>query len=409
MGFDVNDEASLTLFRNEPDLLQFVPSLRICRLPNTFLNFWTVKWLSQIPTLRLVEIDWIRPSTYKMDYDDDRWIPATQVLHVAIRFECRVPTPAQLLQCFPSASFSSVPVLVFEDSNILSLFASLSHGLVSLRLRGSKPDLSSKSIDHLLPQFSNLRHLYLDPAFTSERLQSYLLDVPKLVTLGLGYYEQDLDLDELLSGLGRLPHLWKLTRAYLGIDGSHKYFDFDEAEEEWTHETWMYKINHDTLSLLQNVDDLSDMTDFDLPWRETLSDTLQEVIDLEDKVRAAGLTVEINLSELVQGLGFQIVECYNRAVGDLYYNGRLQPLKYALSIAEKHGFDINRLEISLEEDIDCDKLKWFKDRVGGTGLVAGCYVYGLRFKTDLECYGTEEEEEESDESDQGSGGEHENE
>ncbi|GAA5908493.1 uncharacterized protein JCM6883_005565 [Sporobolomyces salmoneus] len=144
------------------------------------------------------------------------------------------------------------------------------------------------------------------------------------------------------------------------------------------------------------------MEDWDHPWRYTISNVIRGVIEMEKTARAAGLIVESNLSQVVEVFYLQVVECYNRAVGDLYFNGLVNPLEYALSLAQKHGLDINRLEIDLEEDFNCADLEWFHVRVDGVeGLIGReyCYVHGLKYRKSSKYHKSASKENESHGSD----------
>ncbi|GAA5908536.1 uncharacterized protein JCM6883_005577 [Sporobolomyces salmoneus] len=134
------------------------------------------------------------------------------------------------------------------------------------------------------------------------------------------------------------------------------------------------------LSLLKGATALSDMEDWRQGCGRTISEIMEELTGMEERIRAAGLVAKSNVSELVEKFQFQVLEFFNRAVGDLYFNGRKDSLRYAQSLAEKHGLDINRLELNLEDDFDREDLAWFEvelDEVGGMGPGL---VYGLRVR-----------------------------
>ncbi|GAA5908540.1 uncharacterized protein JCM6883_005579 [Sporobolomyces salmoneus] len=230
----------------------------------------------------------------------------------------------------------------------------------------------------------------------SASFQTHLFALTNLVSLGLAYYEQTPNLDILFNGLHRLPHLQTLELAYLNIDQGDE-FDMLDAEDEF--EDRLDYLRTRPLSLLGEVTNLSQMGDFWLPWSRTISDVLPQVVKLEGKARKTDLIVKSNLSELIRVFKLAIVECYNRAVGTLYFHDRRDPLLYALSLAGKHGLDINRLEINLDDDFDRKDLKWFHVRVDGVGVFERqdhCLVLGLKLRTPSE-YSCFEEEEESDE------------
>ncbi|GAA5908605.1 uncharacterized protein JCM6883_005600 [Sporobolomyces salmoneus] len=124
-----------------------------------------------------------------------------------------------------------------------------------------------------------------------------------------------------------------------------------------------------------------------------------ELTGVEERIRAAGLVAESNVSELVEEFQFQVLEFFNRALGDLYFNGRKDPLRYALSLFKEHGFDINRLEINLDDDFDREDLEWFVVEFENFARLGSRYRYGygLRFKTETGSTGSEQEEGEEQE------------
>ncbi|GAA5899713.1 uncharacterized protein JCM6883_005966 [Sporobolomyces salmoneus] len=379
-------------------------SLRTLRLDETPLSSSLVDCLSRVPTLRRIEVD-----DGVEQEEDAHWNPAIQVLQVVIRTKhtFRFPAPSRLPQFFPSATIPSVDIGVFcRDASILPLFDILGDGLVVLRLRSDNFYSFHDPIDHLLPKFTGLRYLHLHPPFVSDSFQAHILDLPNLVVLSLAWNAQTPNLDELFGGLRSLPHLHTLTLAYLGIEKGFE-FNFDFAQVEFDHPD---SYDWDPLVFLEGAEDLFETFDWKLPWNDRISDVLPQVIEMEEKARAVGLVVESNLSELVLVFRLAVVEFYNRAVGDLYFNGFKRPLEYILPLAEKHGLDLDRLEIDLDDDFETEELEWFEDGayVEGSGEYEGedwRLVYGLRYKSSLENRSKEEqeEEEESDGSEQSSG------
>ncbi|GAA5902395.1 uncharacterized protein JCM6883_001392 [Sporobolomyces salmoneus] len=389
MEFNGLEGADTLQFLRQPRML---PSLRICRFPDTSLDALMVDCLSRIPTLRFVEVSLLNGGK-----DKNTWMPARQILQVALRSQIhfRVPGLSNLLHCFPSASIPSV-----IDDSVLPFLEDLGPSLRSLQLRSCDYDRLRDSIDHLLPRFPNLQDLHLDPPFVSENLQESLLQLSNLSTLGIAYHRAPPNLDELCGGLARLPLLRTLTLEYLGIRAG-QFFDFVRAEAEEEFKAGSYYAVH--FSLLNGATELCHMGDWRLPWHQTTVDILPQVMELEEKARAAGLAVRSNLSELLRVFRLQIVELYNRAVGDLYFYGLLDPLGSALSLAQRHGLDVDRLRIDLAEEFDIADLEWFEDEteIPGSGQGKGddrVRIYGLRMKTESGQEEEEEEEEERDES-----------
>ncbi|GAA5902396.1 uncharacterized protein JCM6883_001393 [Sporobolomyces salmoneus] len=406
MTLDNLNEASVPPVLKEPALF---PSLRVCRLPNVPLNCSIVDGMSRIPTLRLIKVCSVSSEEEEENFE---WKPALQVLQISTqsasdRFTFPIPQPSRLFRFFPNASISSVHLQIFNDYSVLPLFDALDTNLLSLHLEGADVDLHDQIIDDLLPRFSHLRHLHLDHSFISGTLQTYLLDLPNLVSLSLGWWDQDPPtLDTLLAGLERLPHLRELKFTYLGIVEGFQ-FDFEDAETVFRGGYLQTSDDEpQPFDLLNRIDNLEKMQDWSIPWSWTISTFIDQLSDMVDKAEAAGLIVESNLEDLIWHLELQIVECYNRAVGELYSNNRRKPLRYALSLLEKHGLDAaNRLEIDLDnESFDYGDLKWFQVKVDELdGLCKtgydGCYVYGLRMKTQSEYTDSDEEEEDTDSED----------
>ncbi|GAA5908543.1 uncharacterized protein JCM6883_005580 [Sporobolomyces salmoneus] len=210
--------------------------------------------------------------------------------------------------------------------------------------------------------------------------QSHLLGLSNLVSLSLVYSQQHPNLDEVFSHLdNRLPHLRTLTLKYLRIRRGRK-FNFDEAQEE---DCDMDKSRRrPNLALLKDDLDLNQMQDWSLPWIKKTSDVLPQVIEMEEKAKSLGLVVTSNLARLIRVFRLQIVECYNRAVGDLYFNGDFEPLNYALPLAEKHGLKIDQVKFDAEWcNLRYEKLEWFRrrpDKFEGFEGEKDLYVYGLR-------------------------------
>ncbi|GAA5908575.1 uncharacterized protein JCM6883_005591 [Sporobolomyces salmoneus] len=333
-----------------------------------------------------------------MKYGEHYCLPARQVLHVAVHSALSYrdpPSPALLSLFFPTASISSLDITISQTSYpLLSLFDVLDQNITFLRLRCDDRVNLHDQIDHLLPKFAKLRHLDLDPPFRSDSFQTHLPSLSNLVSLSLAYTDQTPNLDHLLSRLDSLRHLCRLDLTYLNI-ASGENFSIEQAQREfdWGDDSG----NH--LSLIRNVDDLADMYDWSLPWSLTISDTLPQVIEMEKKAREAHLIVESNLEELIENFECKIVECYNRGVGDLYFYGRKYLLRYALSLAEKHGLDIDISEINLDENFKREDLKWFKDSLKGVGRMVDKWhtLYGLELKMPPKGEDWESEnEEESD-------------
>ncbi|GAA5908566.1 uncharacterized protein JCM6883_005588 [Sporobolomyces salmoneus] len=388
---------------------QHLPSLRTCRLRGLRLTSSIVSCLSRIPTLRLVEI----PSLPNKEEEKKEWSPARQVLQITIhqRGNCFVvKDPSTLLRFFPSACISSLDVHVDRKDPVSPLLGILGPGLLRLRLRASTHSISEcdTSIVRFLPRFPNLQHLHLDSPFISESLLSHLLNLPNLTSLSLAYFEQTPDVQELLEKSDRLPRLRILDLEYRFSD-TGRIFDFEDAEEEYDRGD-DYKGRRQ-LYLLEGVTVPAQMEDWQDPWYETILERLPQAIETEKKARAAGLVIRSNLSSLIQIFESRILECYNRAVGDYYFNGRKLPLRYVLPLAKRHGLDIDRLEIDPERNYENQDLEWFQVEVDKVGSLKWCYVYGLRVKGSTERSDSVEEEEEEegeqencDESDQGSAG-----
>ncbi|GAA5897061.1 uncharacterized protein JCM6883_006565 [Sporobolomyces salmoneus] len=368
IDFNSHSYTTISQFKAQPDLLQLLPSLRICRIPGYHLNSSTVDWLSRIPTLRTVETAPILHANKEEEKDVREWKPARQVQQIVIRYGGGhgSATPSRFRQFFPSASISSVDVLLDYDGNILPLFNILDSGLVSLQLGSPKHDYPSHRIDHCLPRLTNLRHLHLDPRFVSPSLQTHLLSLSNLTSLSLAYYDQTPNLDLLFSNLdSHLPCLRTLTLMYLNITHGRE-FDITEAQEEARDRDNPYM--HGNLSLLKNITNLSQMWGFwSLLWPSAISDVLPQLISMEKKARQLGLVVKSNLDELVSVFKSQVLEAYNRAVGELCFRGSKRPMEYALSLIEAHKLEeIERLfEIDLEKSIDEYAFKWEKVKLDG--------------------------------------------
>ncbi|GAA5908439.1 uncharacterized protein JCM6883_005547 [Sporobolomyces salmoneus] len=370
--FNAYDLTSSLRLLSQPELL---PSLRICRFPNVTLTSSIVTGLSQIPTLRFVEVSRIE------DEENEGCVPARQVLRLDVCAVQSLTASSKLFQFFPSASISSLGFLVNNDEPLLPVLDVLNQSLHSLKLETDDVLPRAEMIDHFLPRFSNLRHLQLDPPFFSENLPTQILQLPNLTSLSLTYYEQDPNLEKLLDGLALIPHLRSLTFRYNYMT-EYEGFDFPAAEEE-SNRPGKPPL-HGSLSLLKNVTHLAQMDDLCLPWKGRISDVLPRVVKAEKRAREAGLVVKSNLVEITENFHLAIVECYNRAVGDFYFNNRVAPLEYALSLAQKHGLvDINRIEFDLAGEFDRKNLEWFEDKVGGIEGIENmdwCRVYGLRLK-----------------------------
>ncbi|GAA5908538.1 uncharacterized protein JCM6883_005578 [Sporobolomyces salmoneus] len=390
--FEDFDEYKVLHFLKRP---QLVPSLSICRFRGTQLNTSIVDCLSHIPTLRLVQI-----SSIKIKEGENCSAPARQVLHVAIDsdYHNTPPSPTVISLFFPTASISSLDITISQKSYpLLSLFDVLDQNISFLRLRcDDRVDLRNQRIDHLLPKLTNLRYLHLDPPFVSNSLQTHLLSLSSLVTLSLVYTERAPNLDHLLSRLDSLRHLRRIDLAYLDVGKGHE-LDMTHAERAFEYGESYHDSNY--LTILGEISNLCEMDGWSLPWSESISDVLPQVIEMEEKARSLGLIVDSNLPELIQVFQLAILECYNRAVAQLYFYGRKDSLRYALSLAEKHGLDINRLEINLDEDdFDREDLEWFYVRVDGDAGIEVeeyCMAMGLRLRTKSIDSDLEEEEEES--------------
>ncbi|GAA5897186.1 uncharacterized protein JCM6883_006609 [Sporobolomyces salmoneus] len=394
MQFDTPGSSSLPWLRIKPELSHLVPFLRTCRF-TVQLDASDVDCLSRIPSLRLVEVSRIQKE------EDARgrggYNVASQVLQVAIRSHCLSGPPSRLVQFFPSASIPFVDVTIYSDDRILPLFAVLDHRLVSLQLKVGEDGLFGKSIDHLLPRFSNLRHLHLDSSFLSPPFQTHLLTLSNLASLSLAYYQQIPDLRELLGGLERIPNLYNLTLTCLGVKRGEE-IDMEEAEEEFDCTDDEPDVEPRALPLLENLDDLV-MRVWELSSGYTISDVIRHLVELQNRAQATGLLFESNLPELERVFRFQLVEYYNRAVANLYFRGGKRPLEHALSLLEQHNLvGIELIEINLEEDFATQDLVWYLAEVGaGSGDEEElCGVYGLRRKKEWE-YGYSEKKEEGEE------------
>ncbi|GAA5904692.1 uncharacterized protein JCM6883_003872 [Sporobolomyces salmoneus] len=368
------DAASSRLSLEQPELL---PSLRRCQFFNTPIDSSTVDLLSRIPTLRVVGVS----SIWTREDDENDWNPARQVLQLSLRCKRsrQPPTPSELLRFFPSAFISSIDVTVHDRRTTLKLFANLDSRLLSLRLQCENLRLKSSLIDHILPQLSNLRHLHLHAPFFSENLASHLLNLSNLESLSLIYHENIPKLEKLFDNLDRLPRLRELTIEYLGFKQG-PIFDFGEVDEDADNPDARY---NDPRSHLDNILIMADMDKWELPWSRNSSEAMTQAIKMEKKAEAVGLVVDSNLAKLVQHFELRVVECFNRAVGDLYFNGRVKPLEYALSLAKEHGLDIDRLGIDLEDDPASHDLEWFEFRAGRAQGFSGtepCRVYGLKYE-----------------------------
>ncbi|GAA5902262.1 uncharacterized protein JCM6883_001349 [Sporobolomyces salmoneus] len=339
-----------------------------------------------------------------MEWEEEEpvdWTPARQVLQIDIRSDwadCVLAgAPSRLLRFFPSASITSIDIEVHENDPPLPLSDVPRHQLLSLALRTDTHLSSIKPIDHFLPKFSNLRRLHLDLWFASQSFQTHILSLVNLVHLSLAYYDSDPNLDQLFSGLQSLSRLRTLELTYLRIWRGPA-VDFRAVEEELINPRGG---DLNPLYLLRDGD-FRELDNWHLPWEDTISDTIQEVIELEEKARATGLVVKSNLSELVMVLRLKVIEFYNREVGNTYFYGEKDLLPDALALAEKHGLDVNRLEIDIDEDFDTEDLVWFSEevQVGGTGKgrTESCYIYGLRFKTEAEYRESRNEAEASEDS-----------
>ncbi|GAA5902324.1 uncharacterized protein JCM6883_001369 [Sporobolomyces salmoneus] len=121
------------------------------------------------------------------------------------------------------------------------------------------------------------------------------------------------------------------------------------------------------------------MTDWNCPGNRTISDLIREAKEMVEKAESIGLVVQSNLSELIRVFRLQIVECYNRAVGDLYFHELTEPLEYALCLAEKYGLDINLVKIKAGREFQVDDLEWFEDEREDE-MMPSCRLYGLRLR-----------------------------
>ncbi|GAA5908572.1 uncharacterized protein JCM6883_005590 [Sporobolomyces salmoneus] len=366
------DKARALQILAQPELL---PSLRFCRFPNVTLTSSIVDCLSRIPTLRSVEVSRIE------DEENEGWVPVCQVLRLDVCAVYSLTAFFKLFQFFPTASISSLEFLVNDDEPLLPVLDVLNQNLYSLKLETVDVLPRAEMIDHLLPQFSNLRHLHLDPPFFSETLPTQLLQLPHLTSLSLTYYEQDPNLEILLDGLALIPHLRSLTFRYDYLP-EYEHFNFAAAEKESNGPG--KSPRYGSRSLLKNITRLAQIDGLCLPWKGHISDILPRVVKAEKRAREAGLVVESNLVEITENFHRGIVECYNRVVADLYFNGRMRPLRYALSLAQKHALDINRIEFDLARNFNRKDLEWFEDKVVGLrefyGSMDWCRIYGLRLK-----------------------------
>ncbi|GAA5908522.1 uncharacterized protein JCM6883_005573 [Sporobolomyces salmoneus] len=308
------------------------------------------------------------------------WPTARQVLRITIQSTSPIRNlpPSKLLQFFPSASISCLETNVADEDPIHLIFDALDIELLSLHLGAANLYPKTRWIDHLLPEFSKLQHVHLDSCFASPSIQTHLLNLPNLVSVSLSCDERHPNLD------------------------SGTEFDFVRAEEDF--ENLDDELQYDnSLSLLENKTDIAYMRHWRHPWEYTILDVLPQVVEMEKKAKAAGLFVESNLPQLIRVFHFQIVELYNRGVGNLYFYGNKDPLRYALSLTQRVGIDIDRLQINLEDDFDNNALKWFQVRVNGVAGCASddwCRVYGLRLETQSEFRSLDQEEGEDDDSDQ---------
>ncbi|GAA5908518.1 uncharacterized protein JCM6883_005572 [Sporobolomyces salmoneus] len=335
---------------------QLLSSLRICRLSGLPLTSSIVSCLSRIPTLRLVEVS----SLPNKEEEKTEWSPARQVLQIAVHepnYFFAGQDPSTLLRFFPAASIFSLDVHVDKYQPISPLLNILDPGLLLLRLKMQSISECDKSMSHLL-------------------------NLPNLTSLRLAYHRQYPELQELLAKLDHLPRLRTLDLEYRGLDTGRK-FDFEDAEEEYDYPE---DSEGASLSLLQGATNPAQMEGWNSPWYERISDCLHRTIETENKARAAGLVVRSNLSSLIRILESRIVEYYNRAVGDFYFYDRKEPLRYALSLVDEHGLDIDRIEIDIDDDFDWEDLEWFEQEVE---IDCGEWrfkftIYGLRMRTESE-------------------------
>ncbi|GAA5897709.1 uncharacterized protein JCM6883_006792 [Sporobolomyces salmoneus] len=297
--------------------------------------------------------------------------------------------------------------------------------LVLRSLRNKDEPIHGEQLLHYLPNL-----VEIDFRQTDDNLSFRLLSQPALLpSLRIVRLRRTPLISLIIECLSRIP-----TLRFVEIF----YIPDDEEEEEEDEQTWtparqvlqvairapygLYRFNRirqyfpsaaitsvnvacstsDPLrpffDILDCVTALSDMTDWRLPWDLYPSDYVLEAVEMEKKARGYGLTVESNLSELVQVFRLQVVECYNRAVGELYFNGEKDPLDYALALAAKHDLDIDRIEIDWrKESFSRKDLEWFQVKVDG---IAGfesedwAHVYGIKRRASSDS--DEEEEEEDD-------------
>ncbi|GAA5957962.1 hypothetical protein JCM3765_006216 [Sporobolomyces pararoseus] len=322
--------------------------LHTLRLPGRMVTPDAVRVLSKIPNLRKIEFSSISQDTGEFD------APAAQVSEIFINCEwtrqnIAVIDATSLLRSFPSAKIVSVEMHLAVRADAIdwpSILTPLESSLHFLRFL----DNSSPSTRISLPTISNftsVRLLQIDLPSTID--SAHLLGLRNLVSLAIVVDRLDRDLVQLFQGTLRLPHLRHVDFIYVPIVTGYS-FDLSEPKK---------LVNGDFtgrgMQQLEQTHSFNQMGDWKLPFGSRVSEGLQFVEGLEATAREAGVIVKSNLDQFKASFQFQLVEFYNRGVGEAYFLKDTALLQEALELAQKHDFNLPSLEIDFEEEeIDPD-------------------------------------------------------
>ncbi|GAA5822566.1 hypothetical protein JCM5353_005483 [Sporobolomyces roseus] len=339
--------------------------------------------LQQIPSLRnmeLIDVEFASDSSSKPT--------ARQVTELAVIHTAQIsPTiaPSSLLSYFPSASIVKLDLTCSNTSefeSIRSILTQLTPSLRILRLqyRASPGGFSSEPIDDLLPLFPSLREVHLDDKFLSYDNHDHLLALHDLVELSLVLEDLYPEFVHLLEGPQRLRHLQKLSLKFSTIKpGGCLDLDYATYERRDAH----CDEDGNGVMLLDHCESISDMYDWELPFSNDFEEGMALAIKLEKVAREADIFVSTNLEMIRFSLPRHIIEYFSRGIGHYYFDGITWRIEEAQALAEAYKVTLPPVEVNLEEEIETEKLQWFKVRMKNVEIdgKGECYALNLRLQT----------------------------
>jgi hypothetical protein len=396
MNFEERTQVVAALFGLEPDLRALVTSVATYRFVECEINSDLVGALGKIPSLRRIEVastKWEEEEDEQAEEEEEYACKASQVVEVAIvsRNYSRntlIWFPSRLIRFFPNARFVLVDVDISSWTCMLSaiqLVEKLPPDFPSLKIRNRVygNEYQTPRIDELLPRFSHLQHLHLDPAlYAFHNLCDILPSVKSLVSLSLAFSNNLYHPSNLVEAIKQLPNLRIASFEYYGIKEGAP-FDIESVAAQ-AEETDFDVDYDDALSGLNSGEELSEMEGWSLPFGWDSSKTILQVAEMEQKIEELGIVVNSNLEVVRRAFHRQLVEFFNRAIGALYFYHISDDLEYALHLAQLHNLTLPPLEIDLKDDnlLTRDKLEWFKVDMSGSmeDSGKGCCALNLRYR-----------------------------